>query len=94
MPSLTPYDEHFIHQTRPLSVVGIEHQHWRESYFVVAHGPDIDSDVLVIAMATYPARHTLDALVLGRVDGELMFAFQQRPADGDPTHRWWVRCRW
>jgi hypothetical protein len=85
MPSLTSYDEHFVHQIpEPLSVVGIEHHHWRESYFVVAHGPDVDSDVVVIAMATYPARHLLDALVLGRVDGKLLFGLYQRPADGDP----------
>ena len=85
MPSLTPYDEHFVHQIpEPLSVVGIEHEYWRESYFVVAHGPDVDTDVIVIAMATYPARHTLDALVLGRVGGELLGVFHQRPADGDP----------
>jgi hypothetical protein len=85
MPSLTAYDEFFVHQIpEPLSVVGFEHQHWRESYFVVAHGPDVDSDVIAIAMATYPARHTLDALVLGRVGGELLFGFYQRPADGDP----------
>ena len=49
MPSLTPFDEHFVHQIpEPLSVVGIEHHHWRESYFVVAHGPDVDSDAIVI----------------------------------------------
>ncbi|HVC68720.1 MAG TPA: hypothetical protein VNC61_00510 [Acidimicrobiales bacterium] len=85
MPSLTPYDEHFVHQIpEPLSVVGIEHEYWRESYFIVAHGPDVDSDVIIVAMATYPARRTLDALVLGRVGGELMFGFHQRPADGDP----------
>jgi hypothetical protein len=85
LPSLTAYDEHFVHQIpEPLSVVGIEHQHWRESYFVVAHGPDVDSDVFVIAMATYPSRHLLDALVLGRVGGELLFGFYQRPSDGDP----------
>jgi hypothetical protein len=85
MPSLTAYDEHFVHQIpEPLSVVGIEHHYWRESYFVVAHGPDVDSDVIVIAMATYPARHLLDALVLGRVDGELLGGLHQRPADGDP----------
>jgi hypothetical protein len=87
MPSLTAYDEHFVHQIpEPLSVVGIEHHYWRESYFVVAHGPHVDSDVIVIAMATYPARHLLDALVLGRVGGELLFGLYQRPAGDDP-HR-------
>jgi hypothetical protein len=85
LPSLTPADELFVHQIpEPLSVVGIEHHHWRESYFVVAHGPDVDSDVIVVAMATYPARHLLDTLVLGRIDGKLLFGLYQRPADGDP----------
>src|SRR5271168_1597032 len=85
MPSLTTYDEYFVHQIpEPLSVVAIEHQHWRESYFVVAHGPDVDSDVIIIAMATYPARHQLDALVLGRIAGQSLFGLYQRPADGDP----------
>jgi hypothetical protein len=85
MPSLTAFDEHFVHQIpEPLSVVGIEHHHWRESYFIVAHGPEADSDVIAIALATYPARHQLDALVLGRVGGELLFGYYQRPADGDP----------
>jgi hypothetical protein len=84
-PRLTHLDEHFVHQIpEPLTVVGIEHQHWRESYFFVTHGPDADTDVLVVAMATYPARGHLDALVLGRVDGEAVFAYHQRPAAGDP----------
>ena len=85
MPSLTPYDEYFVHQLpEPLSVVAIEHQHWRESYFIVAHGPEVDSDVIAIAMATYPARHMVDALVLGRIGGTLLGGYHQRPADGDP----------
>jgi hypothetical protein len=85
VPELTAQDEHFVHQLpEPLSVVGIEHQHWRESYFFVAHGQDIDTDVIVVAMATYPARHMLDALVLGRVGGEPLFHYHQREAAGDP----------
>jgi hypothetical protein len=85
VPHLTPFDEHFVHQLpEPVSVVGIEHQHWRESYFFVTHGPDVDSDVIVVAMATYPARQQLDALVLGRVGGEHLFHYHQRPTDGDP----------
>lgn len=85
MPSLTPYDERFVHQIpEPLSVVGIEHEHWRESYFFAAHGRDAGSDVLIVAMATYPARKTLDALILGRIGGELLFHYHQRNADGDP----------
>ena len=85
MPHLTPRDELFVHQLpEPLSVVGIEHEHWRESYFFVTHGPDIDTDVVVVAMATYPARHTLDALVLGRIGGEPVFHYHQRESGGDP----------
>jgi len=87
---LTAFDEHLVHQLpEPLSVVAAEHQHWRESYFFVTHAPAAapdaaDADVLVVAMATYPGRHILDALVLGRVDGEPLFAYHQRPAGGDP----------
>jgi len=82
---LSPDDERFVHQIpEPLSVVGIEHEHWRESYFFVAHGPEADTDVVIVAMATYPARRMLDALVLGRVGGERLFLYHQRPADGDP----------
>jgi hypothetical protein len=85
LPELSAFDEHFVHQIpEPLGVVGIEHPHWRESYFFVAHGPSVDSDVVVVAMATYPPRRALDALVLGRVGGELVFRHYQRPADGDP----------
>jgi hypothetical protein len=85
MPKLSANDEHFVHQIpEPLSVVAIEHQHWRESYFFVTHGPTADSDVLVVAMASYPPRHMLDALVLGRVDSDLMFAYHQREAGDDP----------
>ena len=85
MTPLTPHDELFVHQLpEPLHVVGIEHEHWRESYFFVTHGPQADSDVVIVAMATYPARHALDALVLGRVGGEPLVAYHHRPADGDP----------
>lgn len=85
MPKLTAFDEHFVHQIpEPLSVVGIEHEHWRESYFFVTHGPDLDTDVIIVAMATYPSRGMLDALVLGRVGGEPLVGYHARPADGDP----------
>ena len=85
MPRLTAFDEQFVHQLpEPLSVVGIEHEHWRESYFFVTHGPDADTDVIVVAMATYPGRGVLDALVLGRVGDEQLFRYFQRPAGDDP----------
>ena len=85
MARLTPADEGFVHQLpEPLRVVSTEHHHWRESYFFVTHDQHVDSDVVVVAMATYPARASLDALVLGRVDGDLLFAHHQRPAGDDP----------
>ncbi len=81
MPQLSDFDEHFVHQIpEPLGVVGIEHPHWRESYFFVTHGLTAESDVVVVAMASYPPRHTLDALVLGRIGGELVFRHYGRPA--------------
>ncbi|HUI02427.1 MAG TPA: hypothetical protein VLZ77_02715 [Acidimicrobiales bacterium] len=87
MTDLSPFDEYLVHQTpEPLRVVDIEHPHWRESYFFVAHGPDVDTDVVVVAMASYPPRGTLDALVLGRVGGEPLFRHYQRPAGDDPQH--------
>ncbi len=85
MPQLSDFDERLVHQIpEPLGVVGIEHPHWRESYFFVTHGPAPDSDVVVVTMAAYPPRGILDALVLGRVGGELVFRHYQRPAGGDP----------
>ncbi|HUY21492.1 MAG TPA: hypothetical protein VMV22_04045 [Acidimicrobiales bacterium] len=86
MVRLNAADEQFVHQLpEPLAVVGIEHEHWRESYFFVTHGPDAGSDVVVVAMAAYPPRQLLDALVLGRVGGELVFRYYQRPS-GDDSH--------
>jgi hypothetical protein len=85
VPRLTPEDERFVHQLpEPLTVVSTEHHHWRESYFFVTHDQTVDSDVVIVAMATYPARHELDALVLGRVDGEHLFGYHRRDADDDP----------
>ncbi|MHB8438357.1 MAG: hypothetical protein ACYDD4_04255 [Acidimicrobiales bacterium] len=85
MGRLTDFDERFVHQIpEPLSHVGIEHHHWRESYFFVTHGPDVDSDVIIVAMATYLPRDMLDALVLGRIGGEPIFHMHTRDAAGDP----------
>jgi hypothetical protein len=79
VPRLSAFDEHFVHQIpEPLGVVGIEHEHWRESYFFVTHGNEADSDVVIVAMATYPPRGVLDALVLGRIAGAPIFRYYQR----------------
>jgi len=85
VPRLSAFDEHFVHQIpEPLGVVGIEHEHWRESYFFVTHADDVGTDVVVVAMATYPRRGLLDALVLGRVGGTPLFRYYQRPAGTEP----------
>ena len=85
MPRLSASDEEFVHQLpEPLHVVATPHEHWRESYFFVTHGDHSATDVVVVAMATYPSRGTLDALVLGRVDGEQLFRYYERPAGDDP----------
>ena len=73
MVSLTPMDERFVHQLpEPLPNVVTPHPHWRESYFFVMHGrgPDAgEGDVPIVAMAHYPARGILDALLMGRWGG-------------------------
>lgn len=86
MARLTALDEQLAHQLpEPLAVVATHHQHWRESYFFVAHPPDDpDGDVVVVALATYPGRGQLDALVLGRVGGQPLAAYHVRPAGDDP----------
>ena len=82
---MTAMDEHFVHQIpEPLPVAAIEHQHWRESYFFVTHGPDRRDDVVIVAMAHYPARGQMDALLMGRVDGERLFQYHARPYGDDP----------
>jgi len=85
VPKLTAMDEHFVHQLpEPLPVAAIEHHHWRESYFFVTHGPDRHDDVVIVAMAHYPARGAMDALLMGRIGGERLFQYHARPYGDDP----------
>src|SRR5438067_401458 len=85
MPRLTRMDEYFVHQIpEPLPATVVRHQHWRESYFFVMHPRHTDGDVLIVAMAHYPARGIMDALIMGRVGGQQIFRSRQRPYDGDP----------
>jgi hypothetical protein len=82
---LTPADELFVHQIpEPLPNVAVHHEHWRESYFFVAHDPSGDGDVLIVAMAHYPAREEMDCLQLGRVGGGFVYARHVRPYGDDP----------
>jgi hypothetical protein len=80
-------DEYLIHQLPdPIGTTAIEHQHWRESYFFIAHERgSIGGDVPTIAPATYPYRQVMDALVMGRASGTQLFKRYERPYDGDPS---------
>jgi len=85
MPKLTAADEFFYHQIpEPLPNVAAHHQHWRESYFFVAHPRTAPGDVIILTMAHFPAREQMDALQLGRIGGQQIFAQHVRPYDGDP----------
>jgi hypothetical protein len=80
VPRLTAVDELLIHQIpEPLPNTAVHHEHWRESYFFVLHPPSGEGDVIILTMATFPAREELDALQLGRVDGEFIYARHSRP---------------
>ena len=85
MPRLTALDEFLVHQIpEPLSVVREHHEFWRESLFFVAHRPDALGDMLILTMATFPARQVMDSLQMGRVNGERVIGHHARPHDGDP----------
>jgi hypothetical protein len=92
MPELTPADEGLIHQVpEPLTHTGAAHEHWRESYFFVAHPPhdagrggSPDDDVVILTLATYPQHRTMDSYQMGRLGGQHVFAIHQRPWGDDP----------
>ena len=85
MVKLTDADELFVHQIpEPLPNVVTHHDHWRESYFFVAHPRDGDGDVLILTMAHFPKSEEMDSLQLGRAGGQLIMARHSRPYDGDP----------
>ena len=85
MPSLTAADELFLHQIpEPLPNVVTRHEHWRESYYFVLHPRTGPGDVIGLTMAHYPQREEMDALQLGRIGGQRIFARHVRPYAGDP----------
>jgi hypothetical protein len=87
VPRLTAADEGFVHQIpEPLPNVAVHHEHWRESYFFVLHPPSGEGDVVILTMAHFPARGEMDALQLGRTNGEFFFGRHARPYGDDP-HR-------
>jgi hypothetical protein len=81
----TPLDELFVHQVpQLLPQVATHHDHWRESYFFDVHDPAGEGDVVFFTMARYPARERMDSLQMGRVGGEAVLGYLDRPYDGDP----------
>jgi hypothetical protein len=85
MTKLTPMDEQFVHQIpEPLSNVVTHHEHWRESLFFIVHPRDRLGDVVILTMATYPARQELDSLQMGRIGDTPTMGFHRRPYGDDP----------
>jgi len=85
MPKLTAADEYFYHQIpEPLPNVITRHDHWRESLFFVLHPRDQLGDVVILTLAQYPKRETLDSFQLGKVGDDFIMAIHDRPYDGDP----------
>lgn len=83
----TASDEQFVHQIPELlATVAVHHEFWRESLFFDVHDPDgtTDGDVLFLTMAHFPARAHVDSLQMGRVAGEQVFGYLDRPAGDDP----------
>ena len=83
----TAADELFVHQIpQLLPQVATHHDHWRESYFFDIHDPTAgpDGDVVFFTMAHYPARERMDSLQMGRIGGNQVIGYHDRPYDGDP----------
>jgi hypothetical protein len=85
MTELTALDELLAHQIpEPMANVQTFHPYWRESYFFIAHRPDMLGDVVILTMATFPQRQAMDSLQMGRVDGVRILGRHERPFAGDP----------
>jgi hypothetical protein len=85
VPPLTDLDEQLAHQLpEPFPNVQTHHPHWRESYFFIAHQREALGDVVILTMATFPQRQTMDSIQMGRVDDAPVISFQARAYDGDP----------
>lgn len=81
----TAADEPFGHQLPELAgTVASSSPHWRESCFLELHDPSGTGDCVFVALGWYPNRGILDALVMGRVDGQRFLGRQERPVTGVP----------
>jgi hypothetical protein len=86
MPKLTAMDELFVHQIpEALPATVTHHEHWRESLFFILHPRDRLGDVLILTMATFPAKSEMDSLQLGRV-GDVPAIGRHHRDHGDDPH--------
>ena len=82
---LTAMDEYFVHQIpEALPHVVTHHEHWRESLFFILHPRDRLGDVVILTLATFPAKGEMDALQLGRIGDVPTMGRHARHYDGDP----------
>lgn len=85
MPRLTAMDEYFVHQIpEPLPNPETHHEFWRESVFFICHNPKQLDDIVILTIAQFPAREVMDAMQLGRIGDDWIYATHERPYDGDP----------
>ena len=85
MPRLTKMDEFFVHQIpEPLPNVVTYHEFWRESLFFIMHRRDGLGDVVILTLASFPARQEMDSLQLGRIGDTATMMQHVRHFDGDP----------
>ena len=85
MPKLTAMDEFFVHQIpEALPATVTHHEYWRESLFFILHPRDGLGDVVILTMATFPAKEEMDVLQLGRIGDVPMIGRHVRHHDGDP----------
>ena len=85
MPRLTNMDEFFVHQIpEPLPNVVTYHEFWRESLFFIMHRRDGLGDVVILTLASFPARQEMDSLQLGRIGDTATMMQHVRHFDGDP----------
>ena len=85
MPRLTAMDEYFVHQIpEPLPNVETHHDFWRESLFFICHNPRQLDDIVILTLAHFPKGEVVDAMQLGRIGDDWIYARHERPYDGDP----------
>ena len=84
-PKLTPLDEGLCHQVpEPFPTPFVDHHHWRESLFFIAHPPEGLGDVIILTLASFPTRGEMDALQLGRIGDTHTLARHVRELGDDP----------